>query len=129
VVRKLPGAVAALQKLVNGGRSIDHVGNPSVPARLDVRGIKFVLLIVDPSCTEGKLFLHILEVLVAEAVDSDQGSGLGITDILETSEKKVNVSFRAFLPTPSLISAVGNVRASGGQHPSGQLGASCAASS
>jgi len=67
VLGQLPGAVSALQDLVGGRGSIDHVGDPSVPeaeliassrymgkrrlpARLDMGGVKFVLLVVDPSC-------------------------------------------------------------------------------
>lgn len=34
VVRELPGAVAALQELVDGRRRIDHVRDPSVPGAI-----------------------------------------------------------------------------------------------
>ena len=47
----------------------------------DVR-IPLVLLVVDPAGAEGELFLHVLEEFVAEVVDADKGSGLGVTDVL-----------------------------------------------
>jgi hypothetical protein len=52
VFGQLPGPVAALHELVDVWGSIDHVGDPGVPARLDLGGVVLVLLVVDPACPD-----------------------------------------------------------------------------
>lgn len=48
--------------------------------REDVR-VPVVILVVDPAGAEGELF-HVLEEFVAEVVDADQRSGLGVANVL-----------------------------------------------
>ena len=48
--------------------------------REDVR-VPVVVLVVDPAGAEGELF-HVLEEFVAEVVDADQRSGLGVANVL-----------------------------------------------
>lgn len=49
---QLPGPLAALHELVDVRGSVDHVGDPGVPTRLDMGGVVFVLLVVDPACPD-----------------------------------------------------------------------------
>lgn len=41
------------------------------------------MLVVDPAGAERQLFLHVLEIFVAEVVDADQRSGLGVANVLQ----------------------------------------------
>lgn len=82
VLGQFPSAETSLQDLVLGGRRIHHVREPGMPSRLDLRGVIFLLLVIDPSCPERKLLLHIFVVLIAVAVGSNQGASFGITDVL-----------------------------------------------
>jgi len=96
---QLPWTDTGLEDLVLGWWLVDHVGDPGVPRWLNVcsglllvyddgeesgNGVRvpFVFLVINPSCAQWKLLLHVLKVLVAEAIDADQGSGLGVTDVL-----------------------------------------------
>ena len=45
--------------------------------------VPLVFLEINPSCAQWKLLLHVLEVLVAETISADQGTGLGVTDVLD----------------------------------------------
>lgn len=61
---------------------VDLVVNPSCPNYTQVTLSISVLLscsIHSKECLTRQLLLHVLVVLVAEAIDSDEGSGLGIT--------------------------------------------------
>lgn len=49
---------------------------------VDLR-VPLVFLEINPSCAQWKLLLHVLEVLVAETINADQGTGLGVTDVLD----------------------------------------------
>lgn len=45
--------------------------------------VPFVLLVVHPSRAQRQLLGQVLEVLVPEAVDADQGTRLGVADVLQ----------------------------------------------
>jgi hypothetical protein len=66
---------------VLGGRLVDGVADPGVPAGLDLSGVVVVLGVVDPAGTE-RQFLGVLVELVAGAIGADEGSGLGVTCLL-----------------------------------------------
>jgi hypothetical protein len=47
------------------------MANPSMPAGLDLTRIDLMVLVVDPSCTQGELLGGVLEEAVAVAVGAD----------------------------------------------------------
>lgn len=63
--------------------------------------VPFVFLVVHPSCAEWKLLLHVLKVLVAEAINADQGTGFGITYVLPKMLDDHPITI--LLPMPSSI--------------------------
>lgn len=67
---------------VLGGRLVDGVADPGVPAGLDLAGVVVVLGEVDPAGAEGQ-FLEVLVEFVAGAIGADEGSGLCVTCLLE----------------------------------------------
>lgn len=108
VLPQLPGSNTKLHDLVICGRRVDHVRDPGVPApsqygrsyadfeskdsspaRLNLRGVVFFLLVINPASSDfpqsapqaevncariqltGKFFFHILVVLVAVAVGAN----------------------------------------------------------
>lgn len=66
---------------VLGGRLVDGVADPGVPAGLDLAGVVVVLGEVDPAGAEGQ-FLEVLVEFVAGAIGADEGSGLCVTCLL-----------------------------------------------
>lgn len=61
---------------------VDLVVDPSCPNYTPVTlsiVVSLSWLFRGKGCLTRKLLLHVLVVLVAEAIDSDEGSGLGIT--------------------------------------------------
>lgn len=62
---------------VLGGRLVDGVADPGVPAGLDLGGVVVVLCVVDPAGAEGQL-LGVFVELVAGAVLADEGAVLGV---------------------------------------------------
>lgn len=67
---------------VLGGRLVDSVANPGVPAGLDMTGVVVVLGVVDPAGAKGQ-FLVVLVELVAGAIGADEGSSLCVTCLLQ----------------------------------------------
>lgn len=63
---------------VLGGRLVDGIADPGVPAGLDRAGVVVVLGEVDPAGAEGQ-FLEVLVEFVAGAIGADEGSGLCVT--------------------------------------------------
>ncbi len=74
----LPLADARLQDLVLARRLVDQIAHPGVPARLDLRGVVLLVLVVDPARAQRQLVLHVLEVAVPEPVGADQAAGFGV---------------------------------------------------
>lgn len=79
--RRLKVSCARRNQGVLGGRLVDGVADPGVPAGLDLAGVVVVLGVVDPAGAEGQ-FLVVLVEFVAGAIGADEGSGLGVTCLL-----------------------------------------------
>lgn len=73
----LEEAGAGADEGVLGGRLVDGVADPGVPAGLDLAGVVVVLCVVDPAGAEGQL-LGVFVELVAGAVLADEGAVLGV---------------------------------------------------
>lgn len=84
-VIRLSPAPRCLGNGVESWWRVDSVGNPCMPERLDLGGIKVVHLIINPSCPQGQLIGHVLVKFVAKFVGADQGAGLGVACGLITS--------------------------------------------
>lgn len=74
----LPLANAGLQDGILARRLVDHVADPGVPARLDVRGVVLLVLVVDPARAERQFLRRVLEVPVPVAVGADEAAGFGV---------------------------------------------------
>lgn len=104
----LPVALLALHDGILGGRGVDEVGHPGVPAWFDLRAtvrnistelvdlprreerpnkrwparshvrFKLLLLIIHPSRPQRQLLSQILVVLVSEPVGADERAGFGV---------------------------------------------------
>jgi hypothetical protein len=71
---RLPNPHPSLRNLVPTRRRWRHIhqmANPSMPAGLDLTRIDLMVLVVDPSCTQGELLGGVLEEAVAVAVGAD----------------------------------------------------------
>lgn len=83
---------------VVGGRLVDQVADPGVPAGVDLGGVVVVLGVLDPAGAQGQL-LAVLEELVARAVLADEAAVLGVACArMSVSRPGALVSPRGVLP-------------------------------
>jgi len=75
---------------------VEVVRHPRVPARLDLGGIRVLADVLHPSRPEGQLVV-VLEILVTKPVGSDQGSGLGVADVVHLLEEVLEADLAKIL--------------------------------
>lgn len=77
-VRQFPRPLAKLQERILHGRLVDHVADPGVPSRVDLRRIELFILVVDPSGPQWQIFFQVLKVLVSVSVCADEDTGFRV---------------------------------------------------
>lgn len=85
MIRRLPLPMPDLRNRVLVRRVMQHIGHPSVPTRLHLRGIVLSVVVVDPAGAEGQLVFGGLVVVVAVAVAAGVvlwGLGFCVADVL-----------------------------------------------
>lgn len=80
-IGRFPFSQLSFEQFILGGRLIDHIRDPCMPARFHMSRIEVMFHVIHPSCTKWQFFF-VLKVLVSEFIHSDKNTGLGVTNVL-----------------------------------------------